>query len=301
MAEITDFGGCAFDARPIDMHLFAFEAFGAGLDGKKITASSKRAADIKFDKVSVGASINAIIVASSIGETSRIFGYAREPHVLSLIEFFRSAGVCIDVFDDRLEIKGRAVSGGRAEVIPDMIEAGTYISASILCYSKISVRGIEYRDLEAFCDVLSGSGVNIENACGLIRASGKPHTPISVNTEPHPGFPTDLQPIIAPVLAFSLGGMITENVWENRFSYLSELSRFGVESRVLGKRALIYPSVALAASATAPDLRGGAALVLSALYANGESVISSAEIILRGYENICEKLRGIGAEIYMED
>lgn len=217
-----------------------------------------------------------------------------------LVEFLRSAGVLIDVFDDRLEIKGKAVRGGSVEVIPDMIEAGTFVSLAIVCDSKLSIKGIEASEVQAFCDALLSSGVEIDKGNSYLEVRGRPRVPISVHTAPHPGFPTDLQPIIAPVLAFSRGGIISETVWKNRFSYLSELSRFGVKSQILGERALIYPSKAVSANCVAPDLRGGAALLLSALAASGESVISSAETVLRGYENICEKLRGVGADIYID-
>ncbi len=299
-SKISDFGGCSFDARPIDMHLYALKSFGANLDGDELLVNKPKKSDIYFEKVSVGASINALIMASSIPGKSRIYGYAREPHVMSLVEFLKSAGVEIKVYCDRLEVCGEPTSGGVASVIPDMIEAGTYIAASIVSDSHLKIRGVNVQHLSSFIEPIRHSGVEIIEHGDSLEVFGKPTKPISIETAPYPGFPTDLQPIIAPVMALGAGGMIKECIWKNRFSYLQELSLFGIQSFTDEQRAHILPSNVKPAVAKAPDLRGGAALVLSALAAKGESVIMSAETLMRGYENLTEKLSSLGARIYVD-
>lgn len=298
-SKISDFGGCSFDARPIDMHLSALGSFGAKLSGDELSVENPKASDIYFEKVSVGASINALIMASSVPGVSRIYGFAREPHVMSLVEFFKSAGVEIKVYDDRLEVCGEPTSGGVASVIPDMIEAGTYIAASIVTGSNLKIKGVNAQHLSSFIEPISRSGVRIIEHGDCLEVFGKPTKPIYVKTAPYPGFPTDLQPIIAPVLALGAGGMINECIWKNRFSYLEPLTLFGIRSFVNEQCARILPSHLKPAVVKAPDLRGGAALVLSALAARGESVIMSAETLMRGYENLTEKLSSLGARIYV--
>lgn len=296
-AGISVFGGCAFDKRPIDLHLFAISELGGKVDADFISAPKLSGADIRFSKVSVGASINAIILAAGACGTSRIFGYAKEPHVLSLVNFFKSTGVEISVFDEYIEVKGGAKHGGFAKVIPDMIEAGTYAAISVLTESPFLIKGADFEQLFSFLGVFESLGIEIEKTGNGLRFMGMPTKWVSVETAPYPGFPTDLQPIIAPVLGVGGGGIIVENVWKNRFSYLDGLSRFGIKSKRTESYAEIYPSYIRSANAEAQDLRGGASLIISALRAKGESVINSASVILRGYENLAEKLTRLGADI----
>lgn len=300
-SKISDFGGCSFDKRPIDLHLFALECLGAEIRGDNITLDKGRAADIHFPRVSVGASINALITASSLEGKTRIYGYAKEPHVVALVDFLRSAGVLIEEYSDRLEVSGAAKGGGCATVIPDMIEAGTYLAAATVTDSELFVRGADAEHLTSFIKPLQSAGVEITQHGEGLYIKGKPQKPILIETAPYPGFPTDLQPIIAPALAFSFGGEIRESIWNKRFSYLNELRHFGVKSSIDGNCARIFPSKPNAAIAKAPDLRGGAALILSALAAKGDSVVYSAETVLRGYEKLAEKLSSIGAVIRIKN
>ena len=296
-AKVQPFGGCNFDTRPIDMHLAAATAFGADLVGDDLTAPSLRAADVYFDKVSVGATINAIIMASTAKGASRIFGYAKEPHVIALVEFLRSAGADITLLDDHVLIRGRELSNASATVIPDMIEAGTYITLSLMSGGAVTVGGACISHLASYLDILRQGGAEIFLTGSDIVARGRISRPISVSTAPYPGFPTDLQPIIAPLLAFSAGGEIREGVFLGRFGYLAELSKFGVQYELYDGYAKILNSKLHSAIATAPDLRGGAALMLSALAAEGESVINNADLVWRGYANVLQKLQTVGAQI----
>ncbi len=296
-AGISSFGGCAFDKRPIDLHLFAIEALGGEVKGDFISAARLFGREIRFSSASVGASINALILSSGASGVTRIYGYAKEPHVLSLVDFFKNAGVKIAVFDEYIEVEGGASRGGFANVIPDMIEAGTYAAISVLTESPFLIKGADTDHLFSFFESFASMGIEIKKTENGLRFFGMPTKRVTVETAPYPGFPTDLQPIIAPVLAFGGGGIIIENVWKNRFSYLDGLSRFGVSSKRTDSFAEIYPSKIHSASSKATDLRGGASLIISALSAKGESVIDSASVVLRGYEKLSGKLTRLGADI----
>ena len=295
--EISRFGGCNFDDRPIDMHLSAMRALGAQISVPECTASELFGADIRFDKISVGATVNAILLSATAKGVTRIFGYAREPHIYSLIDFLTSAGASITPLPEYILIEGRELHGGRARIIPDMIEAGTYLIASLALASPFCVKGVNREHLSSLVDVLVSAGAGFEFFEDTVTAFGKVEERINLSTAPYPGYPTDLQPQIAPLLAASFGGSITEGVWHSRFGYLRELQSFGLEYSLSDAQAVIYPSHLKAATATAPDLRGGAALMIAALIADGESVIDCAQIIARGYEGIAKKLRNLGADI----
>lgn len=297
ICHIQSFGGCNFDSRPIDMHVRAMTALGAKEAEKCFTAKKLVGSDIVFDKISVGATVNAILLASSAEGKSRIFGYAKEPHIMSLVDFLRSAGADITLFTDRIEIVGKELYGGRARVIPDMIEAGTYTALSVMTSSEVTVSGIENEHLTSFFGVLESSGVKFSFNPHDVCARGAPSSFFEVVTEPYPGFPTDLQPQMAPLMASFYGGRIIERVWRGRFGYLSELSKFGVKYELCPFGAIIRSSRIHSANAMAPDLRGGAAILMCALLAEGESIIDSAEIVKRGYSDIVKKLRLIGADI----
>ena len=298
--EILRFGGCNFDNRPIDMHISAAIALGARLSGDLLFADKLIGADIHFDKISVGATVNAIIMAASAIGKSRIYGYAREPHVISLVEYLRSAGAKISLCDEYIEIFGADLKEGSARIIPDMIEAGSYLSLSLMNNSELCVRGADFGHLESFLVEVVKSGAVVEYNAESVTVSGSLTEPMNIITAPYPEFPTDLQPLTAPLLARFYGGKITEGVWHNRFGYLGELSKFGVEYESFDGYSVVKPSRLKSANATSPDLRGGMALVLAALSTNGESVIYGSELIKRGYADIVGKLRKIGAEIYEE-
>lgn len=296
-AQIQRFGGCNFDSRPIDMHVSAALALGARLEGDTLLSDGLRGGVIRFDKISVGATVNAIIMTASAKGRSRIYGYAREPHVISLIDYLRAAGADIRFCGEYIEVVGTTLRGASLGIIPDMIEAGSYLALSLMTDSELRVRGADYFELESFLDALIRGGAVIEHDSVSVTARGRLSEPLDIVTAPYPSFPTDLQPVTAPLLAAFCGGRITEGVWQNRFGYLSELSRFGLIYKACSGYADVLPSILKSASATAPDLRGGMALVITALACNGESRISSAELIKRGYTDIVGKLRHVGADI----
>lgn len=295
--RIMRFGGCNFDSRPIDMHISAARALGARLEGDELYADCLVGGDIIFDKISVGATVNAILLAATAKGKSRIYGYAKEPHIISLIEFLKSAGAQIQIFDDFIYVEGTELHSASVEIIPDMIEAGSYLALSLMTDSSLRVIGADKYQLNSFLDLLVRGGAVVEYDDLSVRVSGSLCEPVNIETAPYPAFPTDLQPLMAPLLATSFGGVIKENVWKRRFGYLDELMKFGIDFKRMDGCAQIKVSKFKAATAVAPDLRGGAALMLAALYADGESIIDNAELIKRGYSDIINKLRAVGADI----
>ena len=296
-ANIQRFGGCNFDNRPIDMHIAAARALGAEIYGNEIIAKKLRGGDIRFEKISVGATVNAILMAVSAEGKSRIFGFAREPHVISLVDFLNTGGAKIKITDSFIEIEGANLGDSHTEIIPDMIEAGTYIALSLITDSSLKIRGADKTQLKSFLDELLFSGAVIEYDYDSITVSGELCEAANIVTAPYPAFPTDLQPQTAPLLAAFCGGKITEGVWHNRFGYLKELSKFGVDYELGAGCANIKKSKICAANASSPDLRGGVALVLCALRASGQSIIDEIDLIKRGYSDIVNKLQRIGADI----
>ena len=296
-AELLPFGGCSFSLRPIDMHLDAAEKFGATVSGDKLTLAKLSPAEIVFRQPSVGATVNALIMAASTEGESHIFGAAREPHILALISYLRSAGARINISDGVITVVGRELSGGVAVIPGDMIEAGTYLTASLITGGDVRVTGFDPRELSAFTSPLLSAGVIERVLDGEVSIHGLPRREISVTTGAYPAFATDLQPIFSTLLAVSRGGSIEEQVWRSRFGYLDELSKFGLSYSREGNKVRIFKSDIHPACASATDLRGGASAVLLALAADGESEISSGELILRGYDSFVEKLKNIGADI----
>lgn len=300
IAAIQSFGGCDFCKRPIDLHLLACRAFGADVRGDGIFSHGLRGASIRFSKASVGATVNAILLAATAHGSSRIENFAREPHIFNLIDYLRSAGADIQVLENVIIIHGRELHGGDATIDGDPIEAGTYAALSAITGGNITVLGVSYSALESYLAPLLEVGAQLDTDGGItLRTLPKEHT--SIVAEPYPGFPTDLQPIAAPILACARGGTIEDRVWQGRFGYLAALAPFGVRYRAYPTGSEIFPSELRAADTIAPDLRGGAAALLIALAAVGESRIRSSEIIARGYENIEKKLRTLGAEIRIDN
>ena len=296
-AELQSFGGCNFDNRPIDMHLAAALAHGAKIDGSTLSADRLVGGDIAFDKISVGATVNALLLSVSARGESRIYGYAREPHVASLIEFLNRAGGRIEVFDNFIAVRGETLGSSHANIISDMIEAGSYLALSLATDAKIKVLGADADQLKSFTSACVSGGAVAEIGEGTIAFSARITKPLDFVTAPYPEFPTDLQPLMAPVMASSSGGSIVEGVFRNRFGYLAELAKFGVRFENGDGCAVIYKSHLHPARATATDLRCGSALLIAALCADGESIIDGSEIIKRGYSDIVNKLRRIGAKI----
>ena len=298
IAEIMEFGGCNFDLRPIDLHIYAATVLGARLDGAVLRTEGLKGSAVEFPKPSVGATINALLMATSAEGQTVIKGGAREPHVFALVNYLRSAGADIREVGDTLTVRPATLKGAAFAVIPDMIEAGTYLYLAPLTEGKISVVGDFADCLDAPLSVLSSAGASVrKQEKGGICVFGVPKKEINIATSPYPGYPTDLQPQLAPIMAKYRGGSITEGVWLGRFGYLSELSRFGISYDKCGNTAWLLPSRLSAASVTAPDLRGGMACLMCALAAEGRSEIYSADTILRGYSSLAEKLSALGADV----
>ena len=296
VSHISTFGGCNFQHRPIDMHIDACVSLGSRVEGDRILGRPV-GGDIYFEKRSVGATVNAILLAVGAKGVSRIFGAAEEPHIDCLIDFLNSAGASITREDQYLLIEGRELHGGRIVIIPDMIEAGSYLALGLADSCEVRVKNCPSGQMASVYDAFYSLGA--EDSGDLLRMKTPRRGEICAG--PYPLFPTDLQPIFAPVMAAYLGGSITDLVWHGRFGYLKNLESFGVRYTLGQSSAEIYPSVLSPASVTAPDLRGGFACLMCALMSDGESSISSAEIILRGYENLPEKLSALGADIYIEN
>ncbi len=294
VAGISEFGGCNFSKRPIDMHLYAATRLGATVGEGKLSATQLLGNDIYFDKISVGATVNAIIMASRAKGVSRIFNPAIEPHVTSLIAFLRKAGIKIETRASMIAVHGGAPVSATVKIIPDMIEAGTYIALSLLTDSDLKICGINRSHLASFIYPLVEAGAIFEFERDSVRVKGRISDKIKVETAPYPGFPTDLQPIFAPLMLKFNGGEIVDTVWRERFGYLNELKKIGAKFTRAENKAILEKSNLHSGKATAPDLRGGASLLLSALSTEGESIIENAEIISRGYENLSEKLSKIG-------
>ena len=283
------------------MHISAAIAFGASFDGNLLTANSLHGNEINFDKASVGATVNAILLASSAKGESVIRGCAVEPHIDLLIDFLNSCGADIKRFDRELRISGRELHGGNIRINSDMIEAGSYLALSAMLGNGIKVACCPTDEMTSVFAALNDLGANIEcDSNGRLSASIEKYKPISLVAAPYPDFPTDLQPIFAPLMALFGGGSITDTVWEGRFGYLNSLSDFGVQSSVDKNKAHIHRSRLHNGITWATDLRGGMAALMCALCAEGRSEILSAEIILRGYENLVEKLCSVGADIRID-
>ena len=298
--HLSEFGGCNFCNRPIDLHICAAEKLGVTnfcgtLTGKRLVGN-----EIRFPIRSVGATINAIIMATAAKGETRISPFASEPHVKTLIEFLISAGAKIDINGDELIVCESFLHGGRIRVIPDMIEAGTYLLLAPLTEGRVTVKNAANLELDSFFDPIYKSGVDITYMGNSVTFSGAPKRPIYVKTAPHPGYPTDLQPEIAPLMAKYYGGNITESVWQDRFSYLSSLKEFGVRYNVLRDTATVERTNLHGGITCATDLRGGAAALMCALSVPGESEIKNAELIARGYSNYIDKLSKLGAKLIKE-
>ena len=298
IAYVQDFGGCNFSPRPIDMHLFAAERLGATLaDGVLSASQGLSGAVLPFVKVSVGATVNALLMAASAKGITVIENAACEPHVENLIAFLRSMGAKILRMGNALVVEGSALHGGRASVVGDMIEGGTYLLAGLATGGRVTVTGCDVAHLGAFLACLAVGGAEISATDASISLSGTLSAPIFIKTAPYPAFPTDLQPQTALVSALHKGSTVSEGVFAHRFGYLESLASMGLSYMKNGSTAYVFPSHLHSAAVSAEDLRGGAALLLAALSAEGRSEIGGAFRILRGYENIVEKFTSLGADI----
>ena len=294
---IPAFGGCNFSPRPIDMHLDACLALGARVEKDFVFCNKLCGNEIYFKQPSVGATVNAILLSATAQGYTEIHGCAIEPHIDSLICFLNSCGAEINRLGRVIHVKGKILHGGRASVIGDMIEAGSYLALSLMCEGRIVVKNSPIKDMVAFFDMLDSLGASVTLDGEAIYTDVCNGRATSVTTSPYPGFPTDLQPLVAPLMAKFEGGEITDTVWPDRFGYLSALSPFGIRSVAQGNKAKIYHSDIHNGNTIAPDLRGGMACIITALSTKGESNIGSLDTILRGYENLESKLLSLGAQI----
>ena len=309
-AQVPLPGGCNIGSRPIDQHLKGFRALGADVKierGAVIAhAIDLVASHIYLDVVSVGATIN-VMMAATLAEGQTILeNVAKEPHVVDVANFLNSMGANIKgAGTDTIRIKGvRKLHGTEYSIIPDQIEAGTFMCAAAITRGDVMVKNVIPKHLEAISAKLLEMGCEVAEFDDAVRVVGKSaqrHT--DIKTLPYPGFPTDMQPQMAVTLALANGtSVVTESIFENRFRYVDELSRMGANVKVEGNVAVIDGVKGLTgASVNAPDLRAGAALVIAGLAADGYTVIDEIGYIQRGYECFEEKLQGLGAMIEKVD
>jgi len=305
-ARVAMPGGCNLGDRPIDQHLKAFEALGGKCNIEHgmidVTAKQLIGSQIYLDMVSVGATINAMLAAVKANGLTIIENAAKEPHIVDLANFLNSMGADImGAGTDVIKIKGVPyLKGTTYSIIPDQIEAGTYMIAAAATRGNVLIKNVIPKHLESITAKLEKIGVNVEEYDDSVRISvDGPFVKTSVKTMPHPGFPTDMQPQIATLLCLAEGtSIVTEGIWDNRFRYVDELRRMGANISVDGKVAVIDGvGELMGAPVKAPDLRAGAALIIAGLCATGITEIEDIHHIERGYEELVEKLRGLGADI----
>lgn len=300
-------GGCDFGVRPIDLHLKGFQALGAAYTVEHgmvaLTADRLIGSNIYLDTVSVGATINIMMAAALADGLTVIDNAAKEPHIVDVANFLNCMGADIrGAGTDVIKIRGvKELHGGSFSVIPDQIEAGTFMIAAAATRGNVMICNVIPEHMEALSAKLEEIGVGIEKYDEAIRVFVKEDTlrATNVRTQPHPGFPTDLQPQMLTLLSIASGtSVVTENVWDNRFKYVGELSRMGANVSVDGKVATVDGCPYLTgAPVSATDLRAGAALVIAGLVAHGVTEIYNLKYIDRGYENFEQKLRMLGAQI----
>ena len=304
-------GGCNFGVRPIDLHVKGFRAMGAEVtEGGFIEAVAKdgrlKGASIYMDQVSVGATMNVMMAAVLADGVTTIDNAAKEPHIVDLANFLNSMGADIKgAGTDSIKIRGvDKLNGGTYCIIPDQIEAGTYMAAVAATGGQLLIKNVIPKHMDCISSKLQEMGVIIEEQDDalLVRRSA-PLQRTNVKTMPYPGFPTDMQPQITVVLSLAEGtSIVTEGVWDNRFKYVGELKRLGAQIQVDGRVAVVEGVGRLeGAPIQACDLRAGAALVIAGLAAQGTTTLGSVQYIERGYEDMVGKLRAVGADIELVD
>ena len=300
-------GGCDFGVRPIDQHLKGFEALGCECIVKEeglieVFADELVGNNVYMDLVTVGATINTMLAAVKAKGLTVIENAAREPHIVDLANFLNTMGADIrGAGTDVIKIRGvERLKGCTYSIIPDQIEAGTYMVAAAATGGDVLIKNVIPKHLESISAKLEEMGVVIEEFDDAVRVSRtRPVKRCSVKTLPHPGFPTDMQPQIAVLLTIGKGtSIINESVWDNRFQYVDELLRMGAKVTVNGRIAVIEGVDNLVgATVRSTDLRAGAAMVIAGLIASGVTYVEDIKYIERGYEDIVEKLKGMGADI----
>ena len=305
-AEVVLPGGCNIGSRPIDQHIKGWEALGTKVDIAHGLISAKaehlKGSHIYMDVVSVGATINVMMAASMAEGQTIIENAAKEPHVVDLANFLNSMGANIKgAGTDVIRIKGvNRLHKTEYAIIPDQIEAGTFMFAAAVTKGDITVKNVIPKHLESITAKLLEIGCEVEASDDAVRVvASKPLVHTHVKTLPYPGFPTDMQPQMAVALGLSRGtSIVTESIFENRFRYVDELTRMGANIKVESNTAIINGvEKYTGAKMSAPDLRAGAALVMAGLAAEGVSFIDDIHYIQRGYEDFELKLQGLGAQI----
>ena len=305
-ARVAPPGGCDFGVRPIDQHIKGFEALGAKMTIENVMVDAKAqhltGCSIYLDVVSVGATINIMLAAVKASGLTVIENAAREPHIVDLANFLNSMGANImGAGTSVIKIRGvKHMHGTSYSIIPDQIEAGTYMAAAVATKGDILVTNVTPKHLESIIAKLVETGAKVTEYDEAVRVqmTKRPHK-CNIKTMPHPGFPTDMQPQIAVLLSIADGtSIITEGVWDSRFRYVDQLTLLGADIQVYGKMAVITGVKALISSPVKPvDLRAGAAMIISGLIADGTTEIEEIDHIDRGYEDVVEKFSGLGADI----
>ncbi len=305
-AEVPLPGGCDIGSRPIDQHLKGFRAIGCKVEiryGKTFAKSNHmNGSHVFLDQVSVGATINIMMAASRAEGRTIIENAAKEPHVVDVANFLNSMGADIKgAGTDMIRINGvQKFHGCVYTIVPDMIEAGTFMMAAAATKGDVVIHNVIPKHLEAISAKLSEIGCEIEEGDDSVRVVATRRLQRAhVKTQPYPGFPTDMQPQMAVLLSQAQGtSIITESIFENRFKYVDELVRMGASIRVEGRTAIIDGVDSITgATISSPDLRAGAALVIAGLSADGITIVDDIKYIKRGYEDFDTKLRSLGAEI----
>ena len=309
-AEMYFPGGCSIGARPIDLHLKGFEALGAKVINENnkyiVDADELKGANIYLDIASVGATINIMLAAVRAKGRTIIDNAAKEPEIVNVATFLNNMGAKIrGAGTSTIKIQGvDHLHKCFHEVIPDRIEAGTYIIIGALCGDNLKVSNLIPEHIESLLSKLDEIGVNIDVGADYVVVSrGEKYRATNIKTLVYPGFPTDLQQPFTTLLTQCKGkSKVTETIWENRFMHVPYLSNMGADIVIKNQTAtIIGPTKLKGAEVVATDLGAGAAMVTAALIADGKSRITNVEHILRGYENIIEKLRNVGAKIELNE
>ncbi len=307
-ADVSLPGGCDFGVRPINLHLKGFKSLGAQVDVsngmvKASTTGGLTGSSIYMDEVSVGATINVMLAAVKAHGLTIIENAAKEPHIVDLANFLNRMGANVrGAGTDVIKIKGvESLHGCQYSVIPDQIEAGTYMAAVAAAGGDVVIKNVTPKHLESIIAKLAECGVDIEEGDDEIRVRrfGELNH-CNVKTMPHPGFPTDMQPQIVALLSLANGtSIVNESVWESRFRYVNQLTKLGAVINVEGSKTAVIQGVKSlkGACVNATDLRAGAAMLIAGLAAEGETEIEDIYHIERGYEDVVEKFRALGADI----
>ena len=301
-------GGCNFGVRPIDQHIKGFEAMGAMVEqsGGYVTCDAPegglKGGHVYLDIVSVGATMNILLAATLAGGMTIIENCAKEPHIVDLANFLNAMGARISgAGTDVIKVRGvKELRGGSYSIIPDQIEAGTYMAAVAAAGGDVTVRNVIPKHMDCITAKLREMGMVIQEEDDSIRLEKTRRLKrANVKTMPYPGFPTDMQPQIAVCMAMANGtSIVTEGIYDNRFRYTAELNRMGAHVQVEGKAAVIDGVKDLhGCEVRACDLRAGAAMIIAALAAEGTTIIEDAQYVERGYEDIVGKLTALGAQI----